>query len=177
MLRSDAVQAKTQDVTNMAKSSSSKKKAGRAVAKELNAIRRKTGGVLRPAEVVAWAREHPGSALHARFTWDDTEAAERYRLWQARDVIASVRFEPSAGTKVRAYVALTTDRGEESYRAVVDVLSDEEQRAQLLADALRDLKALRTKYAVLKELAGLDTTIAELRKAMTRTAESVGRGG
>lgn len=174
MLASDATQTKAEVVMSKTTKRTREERA-RDVAKELDAIRLKSGGVLRPADVVAWARAHKRSALHARFTWDDSAAAERYRLWQARDVIASVRFTPSDGQSVRAYVALSVDRGEESYRAVVDVLNHDEQRAQMLADALCDLQALRSKYAVLKELAGLDITIAELRAAMERTMTSVDR--
>lgn len=36
-------------------------------------------GRLTPAEVLEEAR-NPESPLHDQFTWDDTEAAEKYRL-------------------------------------------------------------------------------------------------
>ena len=42
---------------------------------------------LKDSTVVVWARENTESALHQHFIWDDVEAANRYRLWQARTVM------------------------------------------------------------------------------------------
>ena len=139
-----------------------------AIARELEALRKKHGGAL-AAEVVVEFAKNKKTALHSRFCWDDTDAAHRYRLWQARDIIASVRFTPSdtKDLNVRAYVSLTPDRrGGTGYRAVVDVMSNSEQQQQMMADALADLTAIRRKYKALDVLIGLDVTIAELRKAM-----------
>jgi len=57
-----------------------------AIQQELESIRRSAGGLLRPEDVVEFARS-PETALHEEFTWDDSEAAHQYRLWQARQVI------------------------------------------------------------------------------------------
>jgi hypothetical protein len=45
---------------------------------ELRQIEQKAGGVLQPESVVDFAR-NPKTALHGAFTWDDTEAARKYR--------------------------------------------------------------------------------------------------
>ena len=45
---------------------------------------------LHAEDVVAAARD-PLSPLHSKFQWDDSKAAHRYRLWQARQIIASER--------------------------------------------------------------------------------------
>jgi len=69
-----------------------KKKNG--VVDELTRIANKHNGLLRPADVIEAARP-VGSPLHTRFTWDDTEAAHQYRLWQAREIIrVSVEYLP-----------------------------------------------------------------------------------
>ncbi len=139
-----------------------------AIARELEGLRKKHGGTLTPAAVVAFARNKK-TALHSRFCWDDTEAASKYRLWQARHIVASVRFTPSdtEDLNVRAYVSLGPDRKDGGgYRAVVDVMDDAERQWQMMSDALAELRAIRRKYKELKELVGLDTTIAELRRAM-----------
>jgi hypothetical protein len=57
-----------------------------AIVAELETIRRNAGGVLRPEDVVSFAAD-PDTELHSRFEWDDTEAAQQYRLWQARQLI------------------------------------------------------------------------------------------
>lgn len=49
-------------------------------------------GVLRPADVVDAAR-NPNSSMHGQFEWDDGEAAEQYRLYQARILIRRVQVE------------------------------------------------------------------------------------
>jgi hypothetical protein len=48
--------------------------------------------LLTPAEVVDAARD-PRSALHGQFVWDDSDAAEMFRLQQARALIKRVRVE------------------------------------------------------------------------------------
>lgn len=56
------------------------------VEQELASIQGQHGGVLKAEDVVAFARD-PLSALHACFDWEDSEAAEKWRLSQARAVI------------------------------------------------------------------------------------------
>lgn len=48
------------------------------VYRELNSIRRKHNNVLRPRDVVEFAR-NPKTALHHEFEWNDTAAAMYYR--------------------------------------------------------------------------------------------------
>lgn len=121
---------------------------------ELEKIRKRHGGVLNPADVVEFARNER-TALHSAFTWDDTEAAREYRLWQARQVIrvcVTVRDEVK-GPPIRTYVSLYEDRGENGYRLLDDVLSDEEMASRLLTQALGELNTWRAKYSQLQKLA------------------------
>ena len=39
--------------------------------------------MLHAANVVAWAKRNRKSALHREFEWNNTRAAEEFRLWQA----------------------------------------------------------------------------------------------
>jgi hypothetical protein len=48
------------------------------ILKELEEIEKKHG-ILKPEHVVKFA-ENPRTALHEKFTWDDSEAAQRWRL-------------------------------------------------------------------------------------------------
>jgi hypothetical protein len=127
----------------------------KAIANELERIRRANGGLLRPEDVVAAARPR-GSLLHGQFEWDDARAADEYRLWQARQLIrVAVTVLPQTDRPIRAYVSLRTDRtvAGGGYRSLCDVLSDGQLREQLLAEALDDLETFRTKYGRLRELA------------------------
>lgn len=125
---------------------------------EIAALMAKNGGVVRPADVVAFARD-ARTALHSLFEWDNSQAAEKFRELQAASYIrAVVRVLPRESgdpVMVRAYVSLSSERGTGGYRAVGEVLSDEELRAQMVRDALNEMQAFARKYRHLSELAGV----------------------
>lgn len=111
-------------------------------------------GELVPAEaVVDYARDE-STALHAYFDWDDTEAARKWRLEQARAVIRmTVEVISNDLPPVRAFVSLTTDRlNGGGYRSTRDVLADDRLREVMLQDALSEFKLFRKKYDGLKDL-------------------------
>jgi hypothetical protein len=120
----------------------------------------KEHGTLDPAVVVEWAKDHPESALHGRFTWDDSKAAHEYRLWQARQLI-TVEVTYESGKKRQVYVSPIIQRGNGGYSLLVEVLSDKERREQFLAQALADYNRVGEKYSELVEL-------AEVRAAVER---------
>jgi hypothetical protein len=111
-------------------------------------------GLLRPAAVIEFASD-PKTALHSKFEWDDTEAAHQYRLEQARSLIRCYIkiVEGEKPEKMRAFVSLTTDRREGGgYRALATVLSNDEMRRRLLADAYVLMRSFMVKYGNLREL-------------------------
>src|SRR5690606_23964207 len=94
---------------------------------ELERIRSKHNGVLRPKDVLAAAR-NSRNPLHSQFCWDDSVAAEKYRLQQAQTLIISVKVvKPAtagAVVRVRPYTSLPSDRiSGGGYRHIDDVLS------------------------------------------------------
>lgn len=109
---------------------------------------------LDPVDVVAAARAK-SSPLHDFFTWDNTEAAEQYRLIEARKLIqVHVDVLPGMTESVQTWVSLRSDRSTGGgYRTIATVMSRKELRDMLLKDALSDLDTWRKKYATLKELA------------------------
>ena len=136
------------------------------VAQELDRVCAANGGVLRCADVVAEA-ESDASPLHNYFQWDDSKAAHAYRLWQARELIVSVTVQlKGAKRRAQVFVSLKTDRGDGGYRRLVEVLQDSEMRAQLLTDALEDLRLFEAKYRRLKELVPIFRAARRLRKKM-----------
>jgi len=134
---------------------------------ELDRIAIRNGGVLRPLDVVNAAR-NPKSALHSRFTWDNDEAAHAHRLWEARQLITLyITHEPRLNREVQVYVSLPSDQANKhgGYRRLTDVLSDEEHRAELLAQALAELTALKQKYKDLTELARIWDAVEKVKAA------------
>ena len=124
---------------------------------ELEQICQSHGGVLRPEDVVAFAR-NKRTALHLEFEWDDAKASAEHRLWQARTVIrvaVTVLPSPHADQEpVRAYVSVVSDRVRPGggYRPLADVMTNDQMRAELVTEALGEVKRWRRKYERIREL-------------------------
>ena len=129
-----------------------------SVTSELEQICQKHGGLLKPEDVVEFAR-NKRTALHQEFEWDDARASAEYRLEQARKVIrVAVTILPSPHSDqepVRAYVSVASDRAQPGggYRAFADVMTDDAMRAELVNEAIGEAKRWRRKYERLRELA------------------------
>ena len=138
------------------------------IIKELYRLAKDNGGELRPGDVVKAARPK-SSPLHKCFQWDDSKAAQAYRLWQARQLIrVTVEYigPDDAAVPMRVFVSLTSDRKNKGggYRTTLDVMSNRKQREQLLADALAEMELFEEKYSALKELAEVIGAMRSARK-------------
>lgn len=123
-------------------------------------------GILTTEAVLENAREET-SPLHKHFQWDDTIAAESYRRWQARSLIAKCRItvEPRTESTIRAFVSLPSDRGlEGGYRVMTTVLSEDDQREELVSD-MRNRVTYWTRQASLLD--------PQTRQALNRFAEQL----
>jgi hypothetical protein len=137
---------------------------------ELERIAALNGGILRPADVVDAARP-VSSVLHSQFEWDDTEAAEQYRLWQARQVIrVTVEYCQQVGREIKVFVSLKDDRKQKGggYRTMVNVMSDKQRRVILVNEALEELNRIQIKYSHLQELATVWKAITAAKTKRTR---------
>ena len=142
------------------------KRPGREViAKELASLERR--GRLDPKRVVTWARAHRSSGLHSCFVWNNTKAAEQYRLWQARELIVSVEAVYEDGQKRQVYVSPMVSRGTGGYHRLVNVVGEDELRDQFLLEALKELERVCAKYEDLTELSGVRVAVRLVR---SRTA-------
>lgn len=128
------------------------------ITEELKRIAERNAGKLYPRDVVEEARP-AASPLHDSFEWDDSAAAEAYRIEQARKLIqVSVTILPGSSETIRAFVSLTTDRKQEGgYFPVETVMSRTDLREQMLTDATAELKTFVTKYNTIKELVEVTT--------------------
>jgi len=138
---------------------------------ELEQIREANDGVLRAVDVVEYARD-PGTALYQRFEWNDTKAAEQYRLWQARELIrVVVHTRPTNDASTRVYVSLADDRRNDGggYRTLDEVMRSKTMREALLKQAHADMVRFETTYRQLSELASV---ISAMRSARDQHALS-----
>ena len=96
------------------------------------------------------------SVIHSCFEWDDRDAAEKYRLQQAGELIRNivtvcVKKDDEAKVEVRAFVNIKSE-DERGYKEITAVVSKQDDYAYLLNCAKRELEAFEKKYAVLQEL-------------------------
>jgi hypothetical protein len=121
-------------------------------------------GVLSPSAIKADAA-NASSPLHRFFTWDDTEAGDRYRTIQAENLIRRVRIvihqEPERRVKLRAYVSTGFDKGAHSYEPVQTVMADPERREHVLLQIRREAAALRGKLVAFGQYARLVDALDE----------------
>lgn len=107
-------------------------------------------GLLHPLRAVEWATAHEASALYSALEWDDSVAANEYRVDQVRRLIR-LHVVTAEGDPV--LVSLTFDRkGNGGYRDIADVVKSRALSDIMLADALADLDRVQAKYERIKEL-------------------------
>lgn len=132
----------------------------------LEKIRAENDGVIRPQTVVELAK-NPKHPLHPAFEWSDTKAAAKYRIAQARRLIACtvvVQHPSHRSSQARlAYVSIGTPQAGSGYVEAREAMDHEEVRKRILLDAYRQLQAWHNRFKHLKELAGtLDVVRQEL---------------
>lgn len=117
---------------------------------ELLALYRRDGFVT--PESVVKAATPKSSPLHDYFTWDDSEAARRYRLVEAQGLIRrykiTVEVAPERTVRLRAFSAIPGT----GYVSTPDGLAQQETRDVIFQQAVRELSALRRKYDALVDV-------------------------
>lgn len=132
-------------------------------------------GRVLPAVVVDESRPD-AAVLHDVFEWNDHLAAELHRQEQARHVIRSVfvvhetKTEPDPGP-VQVYVHVRDDEGEGCYMTTSRVMSDDDLRAQAIADALALFKGVKRRFEHLSELRGIFAEIERVERELAEEAE------
>ncbi len=138
--------------------------------KELEAMAASNNGVV-TVDMVIDAAKDESSPLHSHFEWDNDKAAENYRRWQARALIArcKITIASSEGVEVRAFVSLTQDRTSGGgYRMTTDVIGDDDLSAELLMDMDRTIAAWKLKASLMSKsvsaaVSGLEEAVASSR--------------
>ena len=109
------------------------------------------------------------SPTHKLFEWDDTVAAEKFRLEQSRMAIADIVVtivKADEPVKRHAFVNVVAGKHNKAEYSNIEVaMSDETKRQAVLQNAFAELKTFEQKYADYKELAGVfnEAHKAELR--------------
>lgn len=133
---------------------------------ELKEIAEEHDGILYPKHVVEKARDSK-SSLHGAFEWDNTKAARKYRLHQARQIISVVveTMEIEGEKKeVTAFVSLRNERDNGGYRQTSNLIKLIDGRKAILDTALWEFSSLRKKYDNLVELSAVFDEIDKVKE-------------
>lgn len=118
------------------------------VAKELAAINKDGKDNLNPHLVLDYARDE-NTELHKMFEWDEGEAAEKWRLHQARKITRSIHIikdEKKPGVMDPIYVKISDERYKpteivvQSADLYIDAVNYLQNKIQQVENALNDLK-------------------------------------
>ena len=111
---------------------------------------------------------------HNLFEWDDSTAAERYRLQQATIAINSIEVqivdEVNATVTPQAAFVNVISKAPRKAGAFVPIeiaMSDEAMRSTILLNALNELKSFRRKYSQLSELADIFFEIKKIEQKVS----------
>lgn len=123
-------------------------------AQELVRIEADSGG-LTPAAVVEASRDE-SAPLHPAFTWDDSQAGERWRRQEARTLIRSievVREDDNEKTAVPVFVSVTSPDSATRYMATAEVVTDAVLMSSARAGLMAQIGGIRRTLSGLSWLA------------------------
>lgn len=103
------------------------------------------------AKLVELAK-NPKCEIHKYFDWDDKEAAHKYRIIQARQMINALYVESESGNRIRAYENVYLEEtGKREYIDIDRISEVEDLFEQVVQSAFRELKYWKLKYQQYKE--------------------------
>lgn len=125
----------------------------------------KTKGRLKAVDVVENARPKR-SPLHPCFEWDDEAAAEEYRLFQARNLIHSIRVRDSEDSEPkRVFVSIKDPEGHgHTYYTTQQISVTPELRAKMMSECFAELIACKAKYRELSDIAKFQPVFREIER-------------
>ena len=132
----------------------------------------KESGKLTAQNLLDSARPN-NSVMHPCFEWNDAEAAEKYRLFEAKNIISNlvrvtVSESPKEQSERRAYVNINPQRGFGSKGVFISIeraMSDKETRKIVLKRALEELIFCKRKYKDFSELSKVFSAIDEVSES------------
>ena len=105
----------------------------------------------------------PNAPLHSCFEWNDSIAAEKFRVDQARRIIGSIEVQfvdddaPEHLTKTRYMVSVVpvAPKLQGEFAPIDIVRKNPDYYKQVLQNALNDLRAFQRRYSDIQELSGV----------------------
>jgi hypothetical protein len=106
-----------------------------------------------PQDIVELAKDKK-TELHKCFDWNNKEAAEKWRVHQARMICCSlmVVVQPQEEKPPISLRVIQHDRDDMAYKPVVLTVRNEDEYQRLLSQALAELKSFQVRYEKIVEL-------------------------
>lgn len=125
-------------------------------AAELNRLAQIYGTSNLDPKIVLDEASNPDSPLHDYFDWDDTSAARKHRLAQARQLVGTVKItyvgDPHPERSKRAIVTVITDVGERKYTGILSAMDSQEYKRQLIQREVNTIRGCRDRLRTYEEL-------------------------
>lgn len=112
-----------------------------------------------PQEILEKARDKK-SELHKCFEWDDTKAAEKYRLIQARSILLNLVITTKPESEPIRVYQITSEKN--VYQPTKLFLKNPTEYQELLNRALGELHSIQKRYSQLAELESVFEAIDSL---------------
>lgn len=143
------------------------------VHREILRLKQKNQNTVSPKVMVDAARK-PTNPMHSLFEWDDSEAAEKYRVSQAQHIMRALQviYVEAPKQPMRAFEIISKKRPGDSktvtlYGTSEEACADPDVHARLVADAVRELIAWRNRYQMLNEMRNLVRVIDKVVDELT----------
>jgi hypothetical protein len=136
------------------------------------------------AEKVVSAARAPDHEWHGRFEWNDSKAAARYRLDQARTLIRSIKFERKSATATVRSIAYVRDPSaaadQQAYVSVARLRTDEEGARDVLIQEFSRIASTLRRVRELARMLELEDQVASMlqqTEGLTDMLRSANRHG
>ncbi len=131
----------------------------------------KEKGIVSPRELLELARPED-SILHDLFEWDDSVAAEKYRLVQARHIMNHLTVELiTNGESIKApafiNIELTTDEDGQGYLDIESVVKSKTLKDHMLEQAMKEMITWKARYNLYKELNQIFEVVEKVQKELS----------
>jgi hypothetical protein len=130
------------------------------------------GGYLSPSRIVEAARD-PSSILHDEFNWDDDDAANQYRIAQARALVRRVRFtlvrQPEQTKVVNLSISRPTREAHKANESTT-VIPAPRASEDMVDWVLKELTAYRRRHADLIALTPIWRAIDDVSEELAASS-------
>jgi hypothetical protein len=125
------------------------------IKKEMESIENRFG-MITPRRVLDVARNEK-SPLHNLFEWDDSAAAENYRLLQAGQMIVriKVQIEERSMSAFQPITIMVDEKPTNGYVSLARVMENNEFKSQILERAIKEINYWNKQYQDVEELGGI----------------------